>query len=1057
MSANETEGVSPQWPDWLARPWVWYYRNFLRGFCYYLPLLLLFLFPLAILFGSLGADYGPRLLFLQDDKLKSFVAGVSLTLFWAEVLFVGYLLWLRDHDEGRLQGDVKPSSEQQSDNNQSAPPLKFRWYCLCILGCMVTTLGVFGLVVWIAGQVFDVFDIGTTVDVSAWFQNCLWLLSGVVPTVLLFLGARWLYPILVSLRKYLAVRFGHVAPGTAQSRAAPGEQLSSSWANKIARWVFGSLILSAWVIALLMVLRWVPWGWKFYGSVFFVAAGLVLTFAAPFTEPRQGTPPKLPWPFFSAALVSNLIFVYAMVSWSVSNCPYGFLAGLLATASCGLLLVCATYLFCQSKWEILLNWCKNWWMSQREWEQDYLFMGVVLGMFITGFLLAMALIKAVTSGAVLAVCLLFGIVVLYAAFTYLVRRAMIVVLGGVVLLALVSHIQPYQMRFPELDYVHIVDLQQLALDDRNRQDHFDESFQLYRENENALVDLDANISYQQRIIDNESLPELVAKAKLEKERLLRQRQQKEVARDELTKKVREAWQEMEQKNRIRAGRFDTSLMQENLRLRLDDEDGSGRPRPLRTEQLKVWRPKGSGANEPEPLVVIAVSGGGIRAAVWTFRMLMLLELKFAEHGIDFPSHVRMITGASGGMLGASYYVVTLPAPEERPAQKPMNLAKRRQALEIQLKQLESSDFLTPLAERLVFNDIPGWLSPWPARLDRGQALQEAWDYYLKQDPAEAPGPGKGALNVTFESLREDEKEGRRPSLVFAPMMIEDGRRLIVSNLDLRWVISNDAPVVSSKGQPGEGTPANPGGPPVQQYDENLSIEALELFRLFPETYGKMTVATATRMSASFPYFSPAISLPAVPRRRVVDAGYYDNYGVSLTAAWLLSEDNQQWIKDNSGRRILFIQIRDGVTEDKRRLLEMELDGSNSINRCLEELTSPPQGLLSARVSSSSFRNDEQLELLGQVGKLRHQEKGLQDGGQNTQKGLTYESDPYLIVTYECQAQASLSWRLSKREQDDINRNVNRLSSSSNNNPDTPEKFDRILKWWGKKGPPVSLP
>src|SRR5207248_10410694 len=67
-----------------------------------------------------------------------------------------------------------------------------------------------------------------------------------------------------------------------------------------------------------------------------------------------------------------------------------------------------------------------------------------------------------------------------------------------------------------------------------------------------------------------------------------------------------------------------------------------------------------------PLIVVTVSGGGIRAAVWTFVVLTELELAFADKGFDFPAHVRLITGASGGMVGAGYYVATLPPPGDRP-------------------------------------------------------------------------------------------------------------------------------------------------------------------------------------------------------------------------------------------------------------------------------------------------------------------------------------------------------------------------------------------------------
>ena len=44
---------------------------------------------------------------------------------------------------------------------------------------------------------------------------------------------------------------------------------------------------------------------------------------------------------------------------------------------------------------------------------------------------------------------------------------------------------------------------------------------------------------------------------------------------------------------------------------------------------------------------------------------------------------------------------------------------------------------------------------------------------------------------TFQDLHAGEKAGWRPALAFTPMMIEDGRRLIISNLDLRYALSND--------------------------------------------------------------------------------------------------------------------------------------------------------------------------------------------------------------------------------------------------------------------------
>ena len=64
------------------------------------------------------------------------------------------------------------------------------------------------------------------------------------------------------------------------------------------------------------------------------------------------------------------------------------------------------------------------------------------------------------------------------------------------------------------------------------------------------------------------------------------------------------------------------------------------------------------------MVIVVASGGGIRAAAWTFLVLSELEARFADEGIPFPYHVRLITGASGGMFGAAYYVRSLRAPTE---------------------------------------------------------------------------------------------------------------------------------------------------------------------------------------------------------------------------------------------------------------------------------------------------------------------------------------------------------------------------------------------------------
>ena len=52
------------------------------------------------------------------------------------------------------------------------------------------------------------------------------------------------------------------------------------------------------------------------------------------------------------------------------------------------------------------------------------------------------------------------------------------------------------------------------------------------------------------------------------------------------------------------------------------------------------------------LILLNVSGGGIRSAMWTFSVLQNLDK--ATDG-SFFQNTHLITGASGGMVGAAYY------------------------------------------------------------------------------------------------------------------------------------------------------------------------------------------------------------------------------------------------------------------------------------------------------------------------------------------------------------------------------------------------------------------
>ena len=93
----------------------------------------------------------------------------------------------------------------------------------------------------------------------------------------------------------------------------------------------------------------------------------------------------------------------------------------------------------------------------------------------------------------------------------------------------------------------------------------------------------------------------------------------------------------------------------------------------------------------------------------------------------------------------------------------------------------------------------------------------------------------------------------------------------------------------------------------------------------------------------------------------MDAGYYDNYGVNLAAAW--AYQYRDWIRNNTSGLAL-IQIyaypRSGTGAGERG--PEEADTGNAW-RGLQWLSSPIEGALGARNWSMLYRNDEQLRLL----------------------------------------------------------------------------------------------
>jgi len=336
-----------------------------------------------------------------------------------------------------------------------------------------------------------------------------------------------------------------------------------------------------------------------------------------------------------------------------------------------------------------------------------------------------------------------------------------------------------------------------------------------------------------------------------------------------------------------------------------DEAKNGVPQKNREKTsdeiaLEAWLlQRRNGGDEPSSvkykLVVVAASGGGITAAVWT-----ALNLKRVEDvAPDFPRHVRLVTGASGGMLGAAGYVASISPTPSPDRQAELN------ALVVGL----AGDSLTPVVSQMILSDVPSLFVPRDVAYDRGRELESVWVRNLPR------GPDGVNLGSPFRCLRAGELEGWRPSLVFSPTLVEEGLPLLISNLDL----------------------------------DLGDHSRYQFFRLFPSS--QLPLSTAVRMNAAFPFVSPAPNLPTVPPRRVVDAGYYDNYGIVTACAWL--RKHRDWLVRNTSGVIL-LQIRAyPTTEDSPAG-----DSSAALGKAMQWLTTPLEGFTRVNRRAMIDRNNQ---------------------------------------------------------------------------------------------------
>ncbi len=285
--------------------------------------------------------------------------------------------------------------------------------------------------------------------------------------------------------------------------------------------------------------------------------------------------------------------------------------------------------------------------------------------------------------------------------------------------------------------------------------------------------------------------------------------------------------------------------------------------------LEKWKSKmvAMGNNKPK-ICFINTSGGGLRAANWTLNVLQnadqVLDQKLLEQTV-------LISGASAGMIGASYYR------ELFLRQKQGDIAN---CIDKQYIQNMSKDILNPICFTFIVNDF---FIPWQKFEYNGASYSKDRGYMFEEMINENTNH---VMNKNLLDYSIVEQKATIPMAILNATIVNNGQRLYMA-----------AQPISYLTHPISDNPNN-----------SVETDAIDFMTFFKDQQShNLNYITALRMNASFPYITPPISLPSEPVMKVMDAGMRDNFGLETTTRFI--HVFRKWIEENTSG-IIILQIRD---------------------------------------------------------------------------------------------------------------------------------------------------
>ena len=284
--------------------------------------------------------------------------------------------------------------------------------------------------------------------------------------------------------------------------------------------------------------------------------------------------------------------------------------------------------------------------------------------------------------------------------------------------------------------------------------------------------------------------------------------------------------------------------------------------------LEKWKARQS---ESKPILfLVNTSGGGSRSA--TFTMSILQRLDSLSKG-KLMRKTFLITGASGGMLGAAYFRELSHRRDE--GDSSIHLQNHRYIDDI------SGDLLNTLFSSFVARDLAS-----PAQkfmVGKNEYVKDR-GFAFEQKLNENTG---GMLNRQMKDIAPEEAAARMPLMLFNPVITRDSRALLISTQPVSFLMR---PRFDNTKIP------------------EMDPDAVDFAALFAKQEPMdLRLLTALRMNATFPYVLPNVWLPTKPVVDVMDAGFRDNFG-EMNAIRFLNAF-REWLQENTSEVVL-LQIRD---------------------------------------------------------------------------------------------------------------------------------------------------